>query len=56
MGVRSFQHHYSIMAADPDEWEFSEDGVVGLYRGVWQDSGLSKGEFLRVMKAVAGCG
>jgi hypothetical protein len=41
------------MAADPDDWELSIHSVVMCYRVFWKDSGLSKGNFLSIMKEVA---
>ena len=41
-------------AKEPDLWEDSkQEGVIHL-RGIRKDSGLSKDEFLAVMKEVAG--
>lgn len=53
VGLEYFRGYYKTMAADPNYWEFSSHSDVICYRGFWKDSGLSKTEFLGVMKEVA---
>ena len=45
---------YETMEAKKDDWERSDISDVICYRGFWQDSGLSKDDFLDIMKEVAG--